>query len=47
VAALNDAKKVAMAQRLYADRNNSIEEICKTLRISRSTLYRYLQPHSD
>src|SRR5207247_7856776 len=41
VAALNDPKKVAMVQRLYADTNNTIEEICKTLRISRSTLYRY------
>src|SRR3954452_548255 len=42
-AALNDAKKVAMAQALYNDKNNSIADICKTLRVSRSTLYRYVQ----
>jgi DNA invertase Pin-like site-specific DNA recombinase len=41
-AALNDAKKVAMAQALYNDKKNSIADICKTLRISRSTLYRYI-----
>src|SRR5690242_3741054 len=39
--ALNTAKKVAMAQQLYADKNNSVDEICKTLNISRATLYRY------
>ena len=39
-AALNDAKKVAMAQALYNDKKNSIPDICKTLRVSRSTLYR-------
>src|SRR6266516_3268266 len=42
-AALNDAKKVAMAQALYNDKRNSIADICKTLRVSRSTLYRYVQ----
>jgi DNA invertase Pin-like site-specific DNA recombinase len=42
-AALSDAKKVAMAQALYDDRANSIADICKSLRISRSTLYRYIQ----
>jgi len=35
-------KKAAMAQELYNNKNNSIEEICKTLNISRSTLYRYV-----
>src|SRR5436190_15524143 len=29
-AALNDAKKVAMAQALYSDKKNSIADICKT-----------------
>jgi DNA invertase Pin-like site-specific DNA recombinase len=43
VAALNDAKKVALAQSLYDDKRNAIEEICKVLRISRSTLYRYIK----
>ena len=35
--------KVAMAQQLYADKTNSIDEICKTLHISRATLYRYIK----
>jgi DNA invertase Pin-like site-specific DNA recombinase len=42
-AALNDAEKVALAQRLYEDKKNSIDDICRTLRVSRSTLYRYVQ----
>src|ERR671939_960847 len=37
---LSDPKKVAMVQALYNDPKNSIDDICKTLRISRSTLYR-------
>src|SRR5919205_877188 len=41
-ATLNDPKKVAMAQALYNDPKNSIADICKTLRISRATLYRYV-----
>ena len=40
--ALKD-KKIAMAQALYNDTNNSIAEICKMLNISRSTLYRYIE----
>ena len=40
---LNTPKKVAMAQALYNDKNNTIDEICKTLNISRSTLYRYIK----
>jgi len=41
--ALSDAKKVALAQRLYDDDSNSIDDICRTLRVSRSTLYRYIK----
>src|SRR3954470_20438884 len=41
-AGLNDAKKVELAQRLYEDKKNSIYDICRTLRVSRATLYRYL-----
>jgi DNA invertase Pin-like site-specific DNA recombinase len=41
--AVADAKQVAMAQSLYNDKTHSIGEICKTLRISRATLYRYIQ----
>jgi DNA invertase Pin-like site-specific DNA recombinase len=36
-------KKVAMARVLFADKNNSIDDICKTLTIGRTTLYRYLK----
>lgn len=39
---LDTPKKVAMAQSLYDDKNNTINEICKTLNISRATLYRYI-----
>jgi len=35
--------KVALARSLHADKNNSIEDICETLHISRPTLYRYLR----
>ena len=45
VEALNTAKKIALAQSLYNDKANSIDEICKTLHISRSTLYRHIQPN--
>ena len=41
-AALADPRKVAMAQALYNDKNNSIADICRTLRVSRATLYRYI-----
>src|SRR3954467_11384331 len=40
--ALTD-KKVEMARKLYADKSNSIEEICKTLGISRMTLWRHVK----
>jgi DNA invertase Pin-like site-specific DNA recombinase len=36
-------KKTAMARALYADKRNSINEICKTLNISKTSLYRYLK----
>lgn len=35
--------KVALARRLFADPNHSLPEICSTLGISRSTLYRYVR----
>src|SRR5271157_317239 len=34
-------QKVTMARQLYQDKSYSIGEICKTLNISRATLYRY------
>jgi DNA invertase Pin-like site-specific DNA recombinase len=41
--ALDTPKKVAMAQALYADKANPVGDICKTLNVSRATLYRYLR----
>jgi len=38
----NTDTKIVMAKRLHADPNNSIAEVCKTLGVSRATLYRYL-----
>jgi DNA invertase Pin-like site-specific DNA recombinase len=35
--------KVALARSLFADKSNSLQEICSTLGISRSTLYRYVK----
>lgn len=35
-------KKAQMAQALYNDKTNTINDICRTLNISRATLYRYL-----
>jgi DNA invertase Pin-like site-specific DNA recombinase len=40
---LLSSKKVSMAQALYADKNNKVDEICKSLNISRATLYRYIK----
>ena len=36
-------KKVAMLQALYADKTNSIEDICKALGIGRTTFFRYIK----
>src|SRR5256886_16295322 len=43
VTTLNTPKKISLAQSLYDDKNNTIDEICKTLNISRATLYRYIK----
>src|SRR2546426_5456626 len=40
---LDTPKKVALAQSLYDNKNNTIDEICGTLAISRATLYRYIK----
>ena len=37
------SSKVAMAKKLYADKTTDISDICKTLNISRATLYRYIK----
>jgi ACT domain-containing protein len=39
---LGTPTKVAMAKNLYADHRHSIADICKSLGVSRATLYRYL-----
>ena len=40
-------KKIDMAKALHSDPSNSIEDICKTLHISRATLFRYLRKQTD
>lgn len=40
---LLDAKSLAMAQTLLADEKNTVDDICRTLKVSRSTLYRSLR----
>jgi len=39
---LSDDPRVKTAKRMHEDKTIKIEEICKTLRVSRPTLYRYL-----
>lgn len=46
VAALADPRRLALAQRLYDDSVTSVAEICRTLGVSRSTLYRYVRPRA-
>jgi DNA invertase Pin-like site-specific DNA recombinase len=36
-------KKGLMVQALYDDKTNTVDDVCKTLGISRSTLYRYIK----
>ncbi len=35
--------KVVLAKKLNADKTSEIDDLCKTLRISRSTFYRYVR----
>ena len=44
---LDTPRKVAIAQHLYNDKTNTITDICKTLTISKATLYRYVKPHKN
>lgn len=39
----SDEPRVVLAKKLHKDNSISIDDICKTLHISRSTLYRYLK----
>lgn len=43
---LNDPKQLALARRLYADREIDAATTCRTLGISRATLDRVLKPTS-
>lgn len=38
-----DHPKVVLANKLFADKSTSIEDICETLKISKTTLYRYVR----
>jgi DNA invertase Pin-like site-specific DNA recombinase len=38
-----DPKKIALARKLYAAQDMTAQEICDTVHISRTTLYRYLR----
>jgi len=42
--ALNTPQWIALAQALHRDKSHSIADICRTLHISRATLYRYITP---
>ncbi len=42
-----DPKKIALARKLYDDGNMPVKEICDTLHIGRSTLYRYVGKKAD
>jgi len=37
-------KQLEMARSLYASKTHTVDEICKTLGIGRTTFYRYVQP---
>jgi len=39
----SSAARAVLAKKLHADRSLEIDDICKTLRISRSTFYRYVR----
>jgi DNA invertase Pin-like site-specific DNA recombinase len=39
---LSDPKMLSMARALHADKRNTVADICRTLRVSRASLYRYL-----
>jgi DNA invertase Pin-like site-specific DNA recombinase len=38
-----DDTKVVLAKKLHTDKSLEIDDICKTLRMSRSTFYRYVR----
>jgi len=38
-----DQPRIALAQKLYEDKSISLDDICETLKVSRSTLYHYVR----
>jgi DNA invertase Pin-like site-specific DNA recombinase len=40
---VSEEKKLALAKGLYADRSNSVKDICAALGVPRSTFYRYMR----
>jgi DNA invertase Pin-like site-specific DNA recombinase len=42
-----DPKRIALAKSLYADQNTPVQEICDTLHIGKTTLYRYVGKKTD
>ena len=45
--AFADPKQAAMARALYEDGRHTVAAICRTLKVSRATLYRYLKRDRD
>ncbi len=39
--------KVVLARKLYRDKTINLDDICATLKMSKSTLYRYVAMKSD
>ena len=42
-----NSPKVILANKLYCDRSVCLDDICSTLKISKSTLYRYVSMHGN
>jgi transposase-like protein len=42
-----DEGKLRMARSLMADKRNSVDDVCRTLGVSKSTLYKYLREGSS
>ncbi len=39
----NDSPRIVLAQKLFADKSVTLDAICETLKVSKSTLYRYVR----
>lgn len=42
-----DEPRVVLAQKMFADKTVSIQDICDTMKISRATLYRYVKTGTE